>query len=505
MKRRTLLKTVLLSALFSGSLLTSSGAAAEEKAISMALPFDVESWDPTARVIPHATSLYKNVFDQPLEYDAGNKLQPGVVKAFNWIGDDGLTLELVLRDDVYFHNGDKLTSEDIKFTFLDHPKSDKSIQLGYIWWMVTGIDTPSADKAVMHFSQPFVTAPEYLGFASSFILPKKYIEKVGMEEFLKNPVGSGPYKVVSYQRNNRIVLEAFDKYWGGVPDIKKLTIQVIPSATSRVSAVQSGQVSLAYALPIREALRLGKLPNVTSALTSTVDTYLIHMVNKGPLQDKNVRLAMHYAIDKQAISRALLNGLAEPLSTANPPGTPAYNPDFSFGYDPEKAKEYLAKSGYSVDKPVTFKFLATNGVHPADNQMARAIVQMWKKVGINAELETIDFGKYFQEVAAGTLEGPALWLWNNSTGDPELYTGSYLNADTMFSVWRSEEVMEKLRPLLKETDYEKRMQEYKGFNRWVVEEGFTIPLMEGVNSVAHSNELPYVPYRNGWILPAKWQ
>ena len=370
--------------------------------------------------------------------------------------------------------------------------------------MVTAIDTPEPTKAVFHFSQPFVTAPEYLGFASSFILPKKYIEKVGMEEFLKHPVGSGPYKLVSYQRNSRMVLEAFDKYWGGVPDIKKLTIQVIPTSTSRVSAVQSGQVDLAYSLPIREAVRLDKLPEVTSSLTSTVDTYLIHMVNKGALKDKNVRLAMHYAIDKAAISRALLNGLAEPLSTANPPGTPAYDADFKFEYSPEKAKEYLAKSGYSLDKPVTFTFLATNGVHPMDNQMARAIVQMWKKVGINAELETIDFGKYFQEVAAGTLEGPALWLWNNSTGDPELYTGSYLNADTMFSVWRSEEVMKKLRPLLGETDYDKRMAEYKDFNRWVVEEGFSIPLMEGVSSVSHAKSLNYVPYRNGWILPAKW-
>lgn len=504
MKRRTLLKTVLISALFSGSLLSSLSTVAEEKTVSVALPFDVESWDPTARVIPHATSLYKTVFDQPLEYDADNKLQPGVVKEYKWIGNDGLTLELNLRGDVYFHNGDKLTSEDIRYTFFERPQADKSIQLGYIWWMLTGIDTPAPDRAVMHFSQPFVTAPEYLGFASSFILPKKYIEKVGMDEFLKHPVGSGPYKLVSYQRNNRMVLKAFDKYWGGVPAIKNLTIQVIPTATSRVSALQSGQVDLAYALPIREALRLGKLPDVTSALTPTVDTYLIHMVNKGPLQDKNVRLAMHYAIDKTALSRALLNGLAEPLSAANPPGTPSYDPDFKVEYSQAKAKEYLAKSGYSTENPVTFKFLATNGVHPADNQMARAIVQMWKKVGINAELETIDFGKYFQEVAAGTLEGPALWLWNNSTGDPELYTGSYLNADTMFSVWRSEDVMARLRPLLKETNYDKRIEDYKGFNRWVVEEGFTIPLLEGVNSVAHRKTLPYKAYRNGWIMPSEW-
>lgn len=505
MKRRTLLKTALLMLTLQGSLLSLPAVAAERESATLAFPFDVESWDPTARIIPHTTSLYKTVFDQPLEYDTDNKLQPGVISNYKWVGDDGLLLELDFRDDVYFHNGDKLTSEDFKYTFFDRPRADKSIQLGYIWGNVSSIKTPSPTKAEVHFSKPFVTAPQYLGFAGSFILPKHYIEKVGMEEFLKKPVGSGPYKLVEYQRNSRIVLEAFDRYWRGAPKIKELTLQVIPSPTSRISATHSGQVDLSFALPIREAVRLDTLPNVSSALTPTVDTYIIQMVNKGPLQDRNVRLAMHHAIDKQTLSRALLNGMAKPLSTANPPNTPAYDPDFSFEYSPDKARALLQKSGYSLDNPVRFKFISTNGVQPADNQMARAIAQMWKKVGIEVELETIDFGKYFQEMAAGTLEGPVLWLWNNSTGDPELYTGSYLNADTMFSVWRSEEVMTKLRPLMVETDYDKRIAGYKAFQRWAVEEGVNIPLLEGVNSVAHVNSLPYVPFRNGWIRPSYWQ
>lgn len=505
MKRRTLLKSVLLAAMMSSSaLMPMATHASAVKPVSIAMPFDVESWDPTARVIPHATSLYKTVFDQPLEYSADNKLTPGVVKEWNWIGNDGLKLELTLRDDVYFHNGDQLTSEDVKYTFFDRLQADKNIQLGYIWWMLSSVETPSPTKVIFNFSKPFVTAPEYLGFSSSFILPKKHIEEVGMTEFLKNPVGSGPYKLVGYQRNSRIVLEAFDKYWGGAPKIKNLTIQVIPSETSRVSALQSGQVDFASALPIREAVRLSNLPNLEGAMTVTIDTYMVHMVNKGVLQDKNVRLAMHHAIDKDALSRALLNGLPKALSTGSPVGTPSYDPDFKMDFNVEKAKEYLAKSGYSEAKPVTFKFFATNGVHPADNQMARAIVQMWKRVGINAELETIDFGKYFQEVAAGTLEGPALWLWNNSTADPELYTGTYMNAGTMFSVWRDDAVMDRLSPLLGETNYAKRIEGYKAFNRWIVEEGYNIPLMEGVNSAVHNKAMPYKAYGNGWILPSKW-
>ncbi|HEY0286287.1 MAG TPA: ABC transporter substrate-binding protein [Pseudomonas sp.] len=504
MHRRTLLKAVPISAV--ALLLAQVGlkpAMAAGRNVSLAFPFDVTSWDPTARIIPHATSLYKCVFDQPLEYGPDNQLNAGVITAYKWQS-DGLELVLDFRDDVYFHNGDKLTSEDFKYTFLDRPKADNTLQLGYIWNTIESIQTPTPTQAVVRFTKPFVTAPQYLGFAGSFILPKKYISAVGMDAFLAKPIGSGPYKLVDYQRNSRIVLQAFDRYWGGKPELENVTIQIIPNPTSRASATQSGQVDFSFALPIREALRLGKLPSISSALTVTVDTYLIHMLNKPPLDDINLRLAMHHAIDKKALAQALLNDLPEPLSSPSPPGTPGYEAAFNFPYDLSKAREYLTKAGYSESKPARFKFFATNGVHPVDNQMARAIVQMWSKVGIQAELETIDMGVYFQSVAAGTLQGPTLWFWNNSTADPELYAGSYLNADTAFSVWRSQDVMEKLSPLLVERDYDKRIEQYKAFNRWVVEQGYSLPLLQGVSSVAHAKTLHYKAYQNGWILPSHW-
>lgn len=505
MQRRTLLKAIPISAL--GLLFAQAGinpVRAADKTVSLAFPFDVESWDPTSRVIPHATSLYKCVFDQPLDYAQDTQLRAGVVTAYEWLDDDGLKLALDFRDDVYFHNGDKLTSSDFRYTFFERPKANPNIQLGYIWDKIQEVETPTPTRAVIHLKAPFVTAPQYLGFAGSFILSEKYIKTAGEEAFLKNPVGTGPYKLVDYQPNNRIVLEAFENYWGGKPEIQHLTIQVIQNPTSRVSATQSGQVAFSYALPIRETVRLGKLPDVTSALTSTVDTYLIQMVNIGPLKDQNVRLAMHHAIDKKALSQALLNGVSAPISTASPPGTPAYQPDYAFPYDPQKAIAYLAKSGYGPDNPVAIKFFSTNGVQPADFQMARAIAQMWKKVGIAADLQVIDMGKYFQASAAGELEGPVLWLWTNSTADPELYSGSYLDAETAFSVWRSEDVMQKLRPLLTELDYDKRVAGYRDFNRWAVEQGYSLPLLQGISSVAHASRLHYQPYQNGWMLPAKW-
>jgi peptide/nickel transport system substrate-binding protein len=272
-----------------------------------------------------------------------------------------------------------------------------------------------------------------------------------------------------------------------------------------VSAVQSGQVALAAALPMRTASRIGQTANFASSLTPTVDTYLIHMVNTGPLTDKNVRLAMHHAIDKAALSKAFFNNIAAPLSTPSPPGTPAYAPDYRFEFSAARAQELLKQSGYGPDKPVQFKFFATSGIYPNDFEMARAIVQMWKKVGIDATLEVIELAQYQSKAGAGKLEGPALWFWTNATGDPELSAGYYLNPKKSFSIWRSADVSEKLDPLLVELDYDKRIQGYKDFHVWAVEQGYTLPLVQGVSTVAYSKSSSgYKAFRNGWILPYYW-
>lgn len=482
-----------------------AAAAAAHDPVSVAFPFDVHNWDPTSRIAPQLMPLYKCVFDQPLEYSADSVLQPGLVQAWRWLDKEGKVLELEFRKGVLFHNGDPMTSADFKYTFFDRPRADKTLQLGAIWQHVTRIELPSPTKAVIHLSQPFTSAPQYLGYAGAFVLPKAYIEKVGMAAFLARPIGTGPYKLAGYQRDSRIVLEAFDKHWRGVAKVPHVTIQVVKDPTTRVSGVQSGQLALAANLPIRDALRLSRDPRLSTALTPTVDSFIIHMVNSGALTDRNVRLAMHHAIDKAALSKAFFNNVAAPQARASAPGTPSFDPTARFAYAPDTAKALLAKSGYGAGKPVAFRFFATKGVFPNDFELARAIVQMWRKVGINAALETIDLSQYFSKVEVGKLEGPALFMWTNATGDPELSIGTYLNPKVLFSVWRSADIPPRLEPLLGEMDGPKRIAGYKAFEQWAVEQGYSLPLMQGVSSVVHAKSLVYVPYKNGWVLPNSWK
>ena len=123
-----------------------------------------------------------------------------------------MTVEL--RDDVTFHNGDKMTAEDFRYTFFERIKAGHKVDTANSWRKVTDIEIASPTKAVMKFNSPAPTAPQWLAFLGSFIVPKGYMEKVGVDAFREKPVGTGPYKLVEYQLNSRIVLERNDSYWG---------------------------------------------------------------------------------------------------------------------------------------------------------------------------------------------------------------------------------------------------------------------------------------------------
>src|SRR5690348_9287675 len=349
-------------------------AIAARDSVTIAWPNDVPGWDPNQRFLPDAQSLFKAVFDQPLDQDPHLKLVPHLVTKWE-LSADGLTMPLELRSDASFHDGSRLTADDFRYTFFERIKATPGLDIANSWRKVQDIEVVSPTRAVMHFSSPAPTAPVWLAFLGSYVVPKSYVEKVGAQAFAQKPIGSGPYKLVEWEVNSRIVLERNDQYWGPKPAIRRVIVQIIKDPSARVAAVQSGQVDLTVSLPVREAVRLKGEPTLAAELDPITRIILLQVRNDLGFADQNVRLAAHHAIDKQALSRAFYNNAAVPLSQLATPGTPGYMADFSFRYDPALAKQLLAKSGYSPQKPVKIGFATTNGQFPSDYDMSRAIGQ----------------------------------------------------------------------------------------------------------------------------------
>ncbi len=482
--------------------------AASSGQITVAYPTDVPTWDPNARSLAPVQSLYKCVFDQPLTQAPDLSLEPALITDWSF-SDDGLALDITLRDDVLFHDGSKMTTEDFRYTFYERPnqpvaEGQRKLDTSFLWRRVSDIEIKSPTEARMVFSEPMPSAVTWMHFLCSFIVPKAYMESVGLEGFIEKPVGTGPYKLVSYETASRIELEAFADYWGGKPAIDKVTIDIVRDPTARVAAIESRRAQAAIDVPIREAERLGQVPGLVASISAVTDIMLLQLTTSGGFSDPKVRQAAHRAINKDAINRAFFLDNAVPIDAPAARGTPGYPEDLDFGFDIGKATALLAEAGHGPDNPIEVTLATTNGVFPNDFDMARAIAGMWEKIGITTKVEAIEASTYQERLRAGTLPEATMYQWGNTTGDPELYAGYLLDPKSIFSAMKSEQLGEMIAPLLVEMDEDKRFAGYREVNKVAVENGEAAGILQAVKSVVHVEELEVTTYANGWILPATW-
>lgn len=469
--------------------------------VSIAWTSDAGTWDPNEIFSSDQQSLYKAVFDQPLTQGPDLELLPNIFTEWE-LDDEAMSLRFVMRDDVTFSDGSRMTAEDVQYTFHDRVADGQQLDLAGSFGIVDRIEIASPTEGTMYFTTPMPTAPQWLAFQGSFIVSKAHALKVGAGELKNQPMGSGPYLVSEYVRNSRIVLTRRDDYWGEMPAMRQVTFEIIPDPSARIAALQAGLVDIAAEISIRDAKRLSEGSGDLTAVLNPISRIIFLTVRQdGPFADKRVRLAAHHAINKAALSRAFYGGAAVPLSATDIPGMPGYPEDFDFDYDPDAAIALLAEAGFSPENPVTIPLATTNGQFPGDFDMARAIGQMWAKVGIKAEIEQITVGQWIDMNVSGKLPAASLYLWDNGTGDPELFAGYLFNADLPFATYRTDEVTEKVKPLFAEPDYDKRIAGYVALNRWLIEEGAAIPLLQAIQTLGYSRRVAFPPYGNGWLLP----
>ena len=477
--------------------------------LTLSFPADVPTWDPNARSLAAVQSLYKMVFDQPLDQATDMKAQAALVTAWRYLDAGGLSLELTFRDDVLFHDGSRMTAADFRYSFFERPRAPvpeggRRLDTAFLWRRIRDIEVTSPTRAVVQFSEPMPSAIAWLYFLCSYVVPKAYLERVGLDEFQRRPIGTGPYRLTEYQQGSRITLEAFDRYWGGRPAIPRITVDIVRDPTARVASVEARRAHVAVDVPIREAVRLGTVRGLASRIDPTADIMLLQITRNGGFERDQVRLAAHHAINKDAISRAFFQGHALPISVPAARGTPGYPENFSFPFSEERAVALLREVGHGPDRPVRIKFFTTNGVFPNDFDMARAIGQMWRRVGIEADIESIELSTYQERLRANTLPEATMFNWGNAAGDPEMYGGYLLDPRAIFSAFKAEEYRDRIAALLIEPNEAKRFEGYRALHRDAVEKGYSIPLLQSVRTVVHQATVNYVKYDNGWVLPQAW-
>jgi peptide/nickel transport system substrate-binding protein len=341
----------------------------------------------------------------------------------------------------------------------------------------------------------------WMAFLTGYVLPKAYYEKVGAEGFEKKPIGTGPYMVDGYEGNAYLRLKANPFYWGTKPAFETVVFKFVTDATSRVAEIESGSSDLTLEIPYQDFDRLKAKPGLTGVATPVSDIGMIFITNVPPMLDKNVRLAAHHAIDKQAIVKSLLRGYGVPISTLDTPEYTAYDPSIQVSYDPKLAASLLKASGYSPEKPVTFTIQTTRGFKPKDYEMIQAIVAMWRKVGIKAEIEVYEIAKHYELRAAHKLAPMAFYNWGDAIGDPSASTGFAMFGPSPHSAWKTADLDAMIGPLWGEKDEAKRIAGWKAVSRHIAENGYVIPLLQYVQPVVFKSSLRATPNVSGAMQP----
>jgi peptide/nickel transport system substrate-binding protein len=392
-----------------------------------------------------------------------------------------------------------VTAEDVAWSLAraGDPKSGNPIQ--FVWGKIGNFkvegNTVTAD--VKEFEP---TLFPWMAFLTGYLMPKKAYTAAGAEGWEGKPIGSGPYMVDKFERNGFVRLKAFPRYWGPKPAFETVIIKFVPDAMSRVAEVETGAADLTLEIPYEEMDRL-KGKGLQGGAHPVSDIGMIFLTSKDIMLDANVRKALALAIDKKAIVEKLLRGNATAIDTLNAPQYMAFDKSISVKHDPEMAKQLLAKSGYSASKPVKFKMQTTRGFKPKDYEMVQAIAGMWRKVGIEAELEIYEIAKHFELRAQHALAPAAFYNWGNSIGDPSTSTGFAMFTHSPHSAWKTKDVDDQIGPLWGEKDETKRIAGYKKVDRYIAENALVIPLLQYHQPVVYRNGLKFTPHTAGFVLP----
>ncbi|AXC50588.1 ABC transporter substrate-binding protein [Paracoccus suum] len=425
--------------------------AACAKELTIGMTSDASVVDPQAGEELNSTILFYHIYDPLVRRTADLKFVPGLAESWEIV--DPTTWRFKLRPGVKFHNGEDFKASDVVFTF-NRLKDTNMAELGANVASVMAVDDHTVE---IKTPSPFATLPNKL--AEILILSEKNAG-AGPDAETASPLGTGPYKLEDWAKEDHITLEAFPEYWGGKPKIDTVTLRPITNPATRTAALLTGELDLVIDLPVRDVDRVKgengfsvvevpSLNNMVLALDFRDKSPTIPL-ETNPLKDQRVRAAMAQAIDIETIRKVIMNGFSTPSDQFVPEGSVGYLPDADFHkmypYDPEKAKALLAEAGVGDGFEITLD--ATNNRYVNDAQIAQAMASMLGKVGIKVNLNLMpksNFWGYIRNPSekssfimsgwnvpsadAGAMYQTLYYSRDNDKGYGQVNRGSYSNPE----------------------------------------------------------------------------
>ena len=371
---------------------------------------DVTSLDPHQGKETPAIQVNTQIFDTLVTVDPEtNEVVPQIAES--WEQTDDQTYVFKIREGIKFHDGSDLTAEDVKFS-LDRARNSAAVS--YIVNFIEEVTVDDDHTVTVKTTAPYAPTLRNLAIPFAAIVPKAVVE-ADENAFIQNPVGSGPYKFVEWNHGDHVTLKAFDDYYAGKPETENLIMKVIPETSQRTIALETGEVDLAYDLAVNDIPKVNSDDKLTVYEIPSLTCWYVSMnMNKKPFDNPKVREAMSMAIDRQTIIDTINAGSGQTADAIIAPAVFGYYSTGVKEYNPTKAKELLAEAGY----PNGFSTTLWVNDNQSRIEMCQAMQAMLLEVGVQCNLEVLEFGSFISRTTAGDHD-LAYFGWTTSSGDAD--------------------------------------------------------------------------------------
>lgn len=483
-------RKILLSFMMLG-LLTACGGSNENKSkgpkdtLVFSQISEGKTLDPQDTTEQYSQRVITVIYDRLVEIDEmTGKIVPGLAKSWEQLDDK--TILFHLNEGVTFHNGEKFTAEDVKFTL---ERAKKLPKVAHLYSLIDKIDVIDDNTVKIHTSEPFAPLLAHLSHKTASIISKKYFEEKGVAGF-QNPVGTGPYKFKDWKVGDRITLEANENYFGLKPSIKYVVIKAIPEENSSVIGLETGEIDMTADLNAESRRLVMNNPKLIYMEQSGINVNYVGLnTAKGILTDRDVRRAIAMGIDRDAIINSILLGSVDKANSFIAPGVFGYSPDSkTLEYNPEAAKKIIEQKGLKGAK-------LTIGVSnsPVRMQMSEIIQAQLKEIGLDVTVESLEWGAFLTATGRGDLDMFSMG-WGPSTYDGDYgYYPNFHSSQLGSAGNRSQYVNPKMDKLLdsakKEINTEKRKELYKEVADIIYTDVPVIPMYYTNNTVASTENV----------------
>ena len=447
--------------------------------VTMVLFSDITTLDPHDSTVLLNEVVRMNIYETLLEYYDGT-LTPLLCESYD-VSTDGLTYTFHMRKGVKFQNGEEMKASDVVFSLLRAKEAPSFASA------TASIDTVTAQDdytAVVKLKEP--DAPFLVCVGTKIAIMNEKATKEAGDDIKSKPIGTGPYKLTKWDSGQQVLLERFDDYHGGPTPIKNAIFTIIGDNSSAQMALETGEIDLTYNVPSIAVKELEKNPDIKVERIRTLGSgYVVYNTEKAPFNDRNFRIALNYAIDKQKVIDIALDGNAEISTGLWNKDTIGYSGNVvTYSYDVNKAKEAIAQSSYKGET-LTFKV--------RDEQykkIALLIQEDLSAIGVNIEVEMVENNTWIDDMKKGNYDMSYIIM----TLDPD--AAKWANAfhsrsiDVLnFSRFSNPEVDQLFDEGSKLMDIKQRIACYDRILQIIKDEGVVVPVYYRVMTPAYNSSL----------------